>query len=248
LTEEHSKPAAERQNKRLHLALPIRVTYWDDAQKPCLEIACTYDISEHGARVTGLRSVKEAGEVIAIERGRSKAFCRVVWVGEPNSELQGQIGLQCVESDRTLWEAELRDMVDVYEPVVLDGDSKRPRTFAAHERRRRRERFSLEGTAELVEEGAHNFKADVVLKNMSEIGCLVLTKQVVPPGTELKVTLHVDDHNLTLKGQVRHAEPQVGLGIEFREIRKGERQILQFLIRKLAEKHFEDNLQFEIHK
>ena len=40
----------------------------------------------------------------------------------------------------------------------------------------------------------------------------------------------------------------VGLGIEFREIRKGERQILQFLIRKLAEKHFEDTLQFEIHK
>ena len=108
--------------------------------------------------------------------------------------------------------------------------------------------LALEGTAELVEQGAHTFKADVVLKNMSEIGCLVLTKQMVPAGTELKVTLHVDDHNLTLKGQVKHAEPQVGLGIEFREIRKGERQMLQFLIRKLAEKHLEDTLQFEIHK
>ena len=117
---EHPK-ASERQNKRLHVALPIRVTYWDDAQKPCLEIACTYDISEHGARVTGLRNVKEAGEVIAIERGKSKAFCRVVWVGEPNSELQGQIGLQCVESDRILWEAELRDMVETYEPVMPEA-------------------------------------------------------------------------------------------------------------------------------
>ncbi len=248
MKEEQSKLSSERQKKRIHLALPIRVTYWDDAQKPCLEIACTYDISEHGARVTGLRNVKEAGEVIAIERGKSKAFCRVVWVGEPNSELQGQIGLQCVESDRILWEAELRDMVDVYEPVMQEGEAKRPRTFAAHERRRRRERFSLEGTAELVEEGANSFKADVVLKNMSEIGCLVLTKQLVPAGTELKVTLHVDDQKLTLKGLVRHAEPNVGLGIEFRQIRKGERQILQFLIRKLAEKHLEDNLQFEIHK
>ena len=71
----------------------------------------------------------------------------------------------------------------------------------------------------------------------------------MPAGTELKVTLHVDDHNLTLKGHVKHAEPQVGLGIEFREIRKGDRQILQFLIRKLAEKQdLEDTLQFEIHK
>ena len=248
MREEHSKPSPERQNKRLHVALPIRVTYWDDTQKPCLEIACTYDISEHGARVTGLRCVKEAGEVIAVERGKNKAFCRVVWVGEPNSELQGQIGLQCVESDRILWEAELRDMVETYEPVLRDGDSKRPRTFAAHERRRRRERFSLEGTAELVEQGAQSFKGSVVLKNVSEIGCLVLTKEIVPAGTELKVMLHVDDQNLTLKGLVRHAEPHVGLGIEFREIRKGERQILQFLIRKLAEKHLEDTLQFEIYK
>jgi hypothetical protein len=246
--EEHPK-ASERQNKRLHVALPIRVTYWDDAQKPCLEIACTYDISEQGARVTGLRCVKEAGEVIAIERGKSKAFCRVVWVGEPNSELQGQIGLQCVEADRVLWEAELRDMVETYEPVVVDADAKRPRTFAAHERRRRRERFSLEGTAELVEAGIQNSNANsVVLKNMSEIGCLVLTKQIVPAGTNLIVTLHVDDQHLTLKGQVKHADPHVGLGIEFHKIRKGERQILQFLIRKLSEKHFEDTLQFEIHK
>ena len=83
---------------------------------------------------------------------------------------------------------------------------------------------------------------------MSEIGCLVLTKQNIPVGAELKVTLHVDDRNLTLKGHVRHAEPNVGVGIEFKEIRKGERQILQFLIRKLAEKHFEETLQFEIHK
>lgn len=34
--------------------------------------------------------------------------------------------------------------------------------------------------------------------------------------------------------------------IEFHEIRKGERQILQFLIRKLAEKHLEETLQFEV--
>ena len=160
MKEDIPNASPERQKKRIHVALPIRVTYWDDAQKPCLEIACTYDISEHGARVTGLRCVKEAGEVIAIERGKSKAFCRVVWVGEPNSEVQGQIGLQCVESDRMLWEAELQDMVETsMSPSCWMEGSKRPRTFASHERRRRRERFSLEGTAELVEQGAHELQS-----------------------------------------------------------------------------------------
>src|SRR5260370_26412774 len=84
------------------------VTYWDSAIKPCLEMACTYDISEKGARVTGLRNVKTAGEIIAVERGRNKQFCRVVWIGEPNSDLDDQIGIQCVESYRMLVEAELR--------------------------------------------------------------------------------------------------------------------------------------------
>ncbi|HYK50716.1 MAG TPA: hypothetical protein VEU94_13405, partial [Terriglobales bacterium] len=104
MTEEISKSSPERQRKRIHAALPIRITYWDSETKPVLEMACTYDISEQGARLTGLRCVKEPGEIVAIERGRSKAFCRVVWIGEPNSELQGQIGIQCVESDRILWE------------------------------------------------------------------------------------------------------------------------------------------------
>jgi hypothetical protein len=238
----------ERQNKRIHVALPIRVTYWDGKQKPNLEIACTYDISERGARVTGLRCVKAAGEIIAIERGKNKAYCRVVWIGEPNSELRGQIGIQCVESERTLWEAELRDMEELYEPIVLDGLLRRSNPFASHERRRRRERFELQGIAELIKQGPSSLQARAALKNMSEIGCLVSANQILLPGTELKVELNVADYDLALRGQVRHGDPHVGMGIEFREIRKGERQILQFLISKLAEKQLEETLEFEVHR
>ena len=121
MIEESSNSSPERQTKRIHVAFPIRVTYWDSENKPGLEMACTYDISEHGARVTGLRCVKGVGEIVAVERGRNKAFCRVVWVGEPNSELQGQVGIQSVESDRTMWEAELRDMEEAYDPILMDG-------------------------------------------------------------------------------------------------------------------------------
>ena len=46
-----------------------------------------------------------------------------------------------------MWEAELQDMVEVYEPGSCWMEAAtRPATFASHERRRRRERFSLEGT------------------------------------------------------------------------------------------------------
>lgn len=246
LTEELSTSPPERQTKRIHVALPIRVTYWDSQSKPALEMACTYDISEHGARVTGLRRIG-VGEIIAIERGRNKAFCRVIWVGEPNSELQGQIGIQSVESDRTLWEAELRDMEEAYDPILIDGGLKRAGTFASHERRRRRERYVLEGFVELMKQGGNGPSFKAALKNMSEIGCLVSTQEILLPGTEIKLAVSVGDYDMGLKGQVRHGDRH-GLGIEFQEIRKGERQILQFLMRKLADKHLEDTLQFEIHR
>ena len=94
MTQELSNKSPERSDKRIHVALPIRVTYWDSENKPCLEMACTYDISSRGARITGLRCVKATGEIIAVERGRNRAFCRVIWVGEANSELHGKVGIQ----------------------------------------------------------------------------------------------------------------------------------------------------------
>lgn len=92
----------DRFDKRVHVALPIRVTYWDSENRPRLEMACTYDISPHGARIMGLRGVKSVGEIVALERGRAKSFWRVVWIGEANSEVRGQVGLQCIEADKTM--------------------------------------------------------------------------------------------------------------------------------------------------
>ena len=94
---------------------------------------------------------EKTGEVVAIQRGSNKSFCRVVWVGEPNSELNGQIGLQCVESDRLLWENELRDMEEVYELIHRDSALYRLNSGAAslNGNRRRHQRFEIEGIAEL---------------------------------------------------------------------------------------------------
>ena len=73
-----------------------------------------------------------------------------------------------------------------------------------------------------------------------------MTNQVAQPGAELKLLLSIGSYDLSLKGEVRHADPQEGMGIKFHEIRKGDRQILQFLLRKLSEKQFEDTLRCEL--
>ena len=230
-----------RLDKRIHVALPVRVTYWDHENKPCLEFACTYDISARGARMTGLRCVKQEGDVIAIERGRNKSFCRVVWIGEPDSELQGQVGIQAVESDRTMWDAELRDMEEAYDPILREGGLHHMNSAGSslNGNRRRYERFSIEGVAELLKHESAATHAEAVLKNLSQVGCLVAAKSSLVPGTDLKLILNVNNYDLAVRGQVRYAAPDFRLGIEFREIRKGDREILQYLLRKLAEKEQE---------
>ena len=226
----------DRLDKRIHVALPIRVTYWDNEKRPCLEMACTYDISARGARVTGLRGVKQAGEIIAVQRGLTKVFCRVVWVGESNSELHGQVGIQTVESDRMMWESELRDMDEIYERLQREGGLHHLNSGSGNlnGNRRRHQRFYVQGIAELPRLEA-NSQTEVGLKNLSELGCLLEARQGLTPGTDLKLVLNVSNYDLSVKGKVRHSVQDLGVGIEFREIRKGDRQVLQYLLRKLGE-------------
>jgi hypothetical protein len=235
---------AERNDKRMHIALPVRITYWDKDKKPNLEMACTYDISTRGARISSLRCIKETGEIVAIERGRNKAFCRVVWIGDANTELKGQIGLQCVESERAMFESEVRDLESVYEAIPRgDTTLRRKSPKADKNNRRQQERFVVEGAAELLKANRSGEKA--TLKNLSEMGCLVTTKQVLLPGTDLKLVLKVANYNLNLKGQVRHSL-DVGIGIEFSEIRKGDQQMLKYLLRRLEEDQLEEVFELNV--
>lgn len=226
----------DRFDKRIHIALPIRVTYWDSENRPRLEMACTYDISPRGARIIGLRGVRSLGDIVALERGRAKSFCRVVWIGEDNSELRGQVGVQAVEVDRTMWDAELREMEEVYDPILKDNLPPRPMpAVPGTPGRRRTPRYAVEGVAELMRTSDRASALQAPLKDLGEMGCLVTTQSMLVPGTSLKVILNFANFDLAIKGQVRHGALDVGVGIEFREIRKGDRSVLQYILRKLAE-------------
>jgi len=229
--------SAERTDKRIHVAFPIKITYSDEEGKPRFEMACTYDISAHGARVTGLRCVKEAGEIVVVERGRNKAYCRVVWIGDAGSPLSQQVGIQCVEAQKTLWESELRDMQQVYEPILLGAPAFRERASQGGERNRRKfRRFGAQGAAQLLRKAADGSYVEGSVKDLSEVGCLVSTGSLLVPGTDLKLLLRLTNYDLSFKGSVRHAALDIGLGIEFQEIRKGDRAVLRHILKKLAEK------------
>lgn len=231
----------ERTNKRIHLALPVRVTYWDAENHPVQSVACTYDISPFGARVTGLPETK-MGDIIAVERGRmGKFFCRVVWIGEPNSALYGQVGIEGVEIERPMWESELRCMDEVFEALPVNHRSLY-RGVPGQQIRRTSPRFEIDGFAELPQMNV----PPAAIKNLSESGCLLTTHDPLPPNANLKLVLQVAQYDVMVRGAVRHSTSKFGMGVEFSEIRKGDRQVLQFLLRKLAEKQFEKSFELDM--
>ncbi|GAC1431348.1 MAG: hypothetical protein NVS1B11_12230 [Terriglobales bacterium] len=237
----------ERSHSRVSVVLPLRITYWDDENRPRADTACTYDISLRGACITGLHSEQRTGEIIAIERGKSKAFCRVVWVGKRNSSREGQVGIECVEAERLLWETELRDLQGIYDAIVNEGQSR----FVGDvddRKRRRAPRIHIDGEAELWNPHRPVIEATGKLKDLSEMGCLIDASRKLDYDKEVKLLLRIANRELLFKGRIRHGADGKGLGVQFNEVRKGDRKILQYLLRKISEEQLENVFELELQR
>ena len=216
--------------KLVHIAIPVRWSPVADQGRGPAEMACTYDIHPRGARLLSAREVR-VGELVTIERGRNKAVCQVVWTADRNSALRGQFTVQCVEGGKTPWEEELRRMEEQYQPVILDG---RKHTAAASIRpdanRRRGPRFFVEGEAEVID-GAQRVEGAV--QQISEFGARITATDVLRPGSDFRLVLNVLDVSVALKARVKYLMDNLGMGVEFQEIRRGDRPLLSYVLSKL---------------
>jgi len=240
----------ERVETRVEVALPLRVTFWDRENKPLLDMACTYDISSRGARISGLRAIVKTGDILAIERGKNRTFCRVVWVGGLNSKRRGQVGIQSIEAEHPMWDTELREMSTVFDSLPTNGKSgeNRHRQRFDEENRRQHSRFKIEGVAEVNSEALRTTRVKAALKDLSELGCLISIQNAPPLGSDVALVLKIENYEFVLTGQVRHVDTGDGTGIQFHKIRKGDRKMLQYLLRKLAERELEQSFEIELHR
>jgi hypothetical protein len=206
-------------------------------------MACTYDIHPHGARLLSTRQVN-IGDLVMVERGRNKAICQVVWSGDPSSPLHGQFSVQCVEG-RTPWEDELRQMEEQYQPVILDGSQhKSAKGFGRPDaNRRRRPRFYVEGDAEVID-GVQRVTGEV--QQISEFGARIAATEMLRPGTDFRLMLNMFDISVAVKAQVKCLIDNLGMGVEFQEIRRGDRPLLSYVLSKLRTKRVEDFVEVEV--
>jgi hypothetical protein len=233
-------------DKLIHLALPVRLIHMQDGERNQLELACTYDIHPRGARLLSGREVK-VGDYVTVERGRTKSVCKVIWTADPDSALRGLFTVECVEGGRIPWEDELRQMEEHYLPIVSAGDG-RPSMNAfrrQEQNRRRRPRFQVQGGADVVELGGLSH-VEGRLEQISEYGCLISAGNLPVPGTSLRLVLNMCDVSVALRGHVRYTTEGRAMGIEFQEIRQGDRPLLDYVLNQLKKPRTDDFADLEV--
>ncbi|MGA2019691.1 MAG: PilZ domain-containing protein [Candidatus Sulfotelmatobacter sp.] len=220
--------------KLIHLALPVRLMHMQNGERSVPELACTYDIHPRGARLLSFRNVN-VGDLITVERGRHKSVCQVVWTADPNSALRGQFTVECVEGNRIPWEEELRQMQEHYLPILPEGQKKRPAARTGQQNRRRGPRFHVKGEADLMEIGGRS-TVEGRVEQLSEFGCLISASDLLVPGTGLRLALNIYDVSVALKGNVKYTAENRAMGVEFHEIRQGDRPLLDYVMKQVKER------------
>ncbi len=88
----------QRWEPRLSVSQPIEV-WGQDYEESLPQTTSLIDVSHHGARVVGIAFHPKAGEIVHLLSNGVDARFRVIWVGEPGTPQEGQIGLQSLKPD-----------------------------------------------------------------------------------------------------------------------------------------------------
>ena len=230
--------------KLVHLVVPVRWSLIGQEGRGPAEPACTYDIHPHGARLLSSREVN-IGDMVMVERGRNKAICQVVWAADATSALRGQFTVQCVEG-RTPWDDELRQMEEQYQPIDLDGldRGKLQRGLpGAQPNRRRRPRFYVEGQARVID-GVQPVEGQV--QQISEFGARIAATEILRPSTDFRLALNIFDVTVALKAQVKYLVNNLAMGVEFQEIRRGDRPLLSYVLSRLKTRRVKEFIEAEV--
>ncbi len=99
----------KRQEKRLHLAVPVKV--FPDIASIESQNCCTYEISTLGARLVAPAGIKAVGQTIWLQRNNRRARYKVIWIGAAGTSLESQVGVESLEPANVIWEPEIRQRI-----------------------------------------------------------------------------------------------------------------------------------------
>jgi hypothetical protein len=78
----------------------------DAHARPFTQPASLRTISGHGATLQGVSAHLKPGDVIDLQYKGTKAQFRIVWLGKPGTEMQGEVGVANLNQDAHLWDVD----------------------------------------------------------------------------------------------------------------------------------------------
>ena len=71
------------------------------------------------------------------------------------------------------------------------------------------------------------------VQQISEFGARIAATEILRPGTDFRLMLNMFDVSVAVKAQVKYLVDNLGMGVEFQEIRRGDRPLLSYVLSKL---------------
>lgn len=96
-----------RRNRRVAVFMTVRIWGVDGKSVAFAQHAQVRDISDRGAVLRGMTRPVKAGSIIHVQHNRDQAQFRVVWVGKPGTQRQGEIGIESLPAEPSLWDVNL---------------------------------------------------------------------------------------------------------------------------------------------
>ncbi len=229
---------SKRGTLRRKVVLPVTIIRRNGEEK---QLAHTLDVTETSARLGGLLSLLEPGEVIEVQRGGVRAKFEVHWMGEPTSTLSGQAGIRGIDPNKSIWGIQLPgdepdlaiDTRDVRGAAAQRGLAVVVSTSAQHTR------YECSGGVTLHTPGS-NYPVRVHLKSIHVGGLYVEAATTLPLQTVVTVETKLEGIEIETSGVVSNITPRVGMEISFHKISsESQRRVLQIL-QKLKQRAWDE--------
>jgi hypothetical protein len=207
--------------------LPIRVFGVDDDDHAFSQMVHLREISDRGARLSGLDEHLKRGDIIGVHFGDKTARCNVVWVMGTGGKQKIDVGVEVVEGQPHPWQRE----VETQRAVGTAPISGIP-PIAKDKRRFPRQRTSLEieiRTGQSEDPPMRTKTADI-----SGNGCYIETMLPLPVGTVLMITFWPNSDKVRTTAIVRTCDHGVGMGIEFIGLNEATQKRLQRQVETIA--------------
>jgi len=191
---------------RFDVDLSLRVFGIDADGRAFSQIAQTLNISDHGAKLSGLEKPVKSGDIIGVQLGGKKARCKVISIVETGQGQKFDVGVVLLEGQASPWQNE-REAGRV--SALLSGSA-----FGAKEKRRF-PRHRVPFPLEIRDEQSGGARMQTNASDIGGGGCYIETRLPLPVGKVLAITLWLNSEKVHISAIVRTCDGGVGMGIEF---------------------------------